>query len=184
MGLDRALAVEPLVNDQEPDAPEGSSGWKANSLGGSASLVAREQRLGGISGRTPVGLVHRLRLLRRWSGGDAVVADGETLTVVNGATPLSSAILFLDDLSLSPGIDLSTLNALADPGVLSGLPLYTGLVVVDFPVGIVPEPATWALMLMGLGGLGAALRSRRKQGAAAVLGPQRERDGLSASCGA
>jgi hypothetical protein len=25
----------------------------------------------------------------------------------------------------------------------------------------VPEPATWALMLMGMGGLGAALRSRR-----------------------
>ena len=26
----------------------------------------------------------------------------------------------------------------------------------------VPEPATWALMLIGIGGLGAALRSSRK----------------------
>ncbi|WP_293900696.1 PEPxxWA-CTERM sorting domain-containing protein [Phenylobacterium sp.] len=30
----------------------------------------------------------------------------------------------------------------------------------------VPEPASWALMLMGFGGLGAAIRTRRKLGAA------------------
>ncbi len=29
------------------------------------------------------------------------------------------------------------------------------------PSGVVPEPATWALMLLGFGGLGAALRRRR-----------------------
>jgi hypothetical protein len=29
-------------------------------------------------------------------------------------------------------------------------------------VSVVPEPATWALMLVGLGGMGAALRSRRQ----------------------
>ena len=28
--------------------------------------------------------------------------------------------------------------------------------------GGVPEPATWALMLLGFGGLGTALRSRRR----------------------
>jgi hypothetical protein len=32
----------------------------------------------------------------------------------------------------------------------------------------VPEPATWVMMLAGFGGLGAALRSRRKQAAAAT----------------
>ena len=31
----------------------------------------------------------------------------------------------------------------------------------------VPEPATWALMLVGFGGLGAALRSRRSRPVAA-----------------
>jgi hypothetical protein len=32
--------------------------------------------------------------------------------------------------------------------------------------GVVPEPATWAMMLMGFGGLGAAMRGSRRQQAA------------------
>ena len=35
-------------------------------------------------------------------------------------------------------------------------------------VGGVPEPATWAMMLMGFGGLGAAMRSHRKTAAIAA----------------
>jgi hypothetical protein len=31
----------------------------------------------------------------------------------------------------------------------------------------VPEPATWAMMLMGFGGLGVALRARRRTAAIA-----------------
>ena len=34
--------------------------------------------------------------------------------------------------------------------------------------GGIPEPATWALMLAGMGGVGAALRARRKAALAAV----------------
>lgn len=44
-----------------------------------------------------------------------------------------------------------------------------GPVVGGVSVTAVPEPATWAIMLIGFGGLGAAMRvSRRKQHAAAV----------------
>ncbi|WP_332768638.1 PEPxxWA-CTERM sorting domain-containing protein [Phenylobacterium sp.] len=38
----------------------------------------------------------------------------------------------------------------------------------DVPGSAVPEPATWAMMLMGFGGLGAALRSRRKRAVVAA----------------
>jgi hypothetical protein len=39
----------------------------------------------------------------------------------------------------------------------------TGALVVGVNVAGVPEPASWVLMLVGFGGLGAALRSRRRQ---------------------
>ena len=38
--------------------------------------------------------------------------------------------------------------------------------VLELDVSSVPEPATWAVMLAGFGGLGVAMRSRRKQAAA------------------
>lgn len=31
------------------------------------------------------------------------------------------------------------------------------------PVGVVPEPATWAMMMLGIGAIGMAMRSRRRQ---------------------
>ena len=42
-----------------------------------------------------------------------------------------------------------------------------GITPLAFTVGV-PEPATWAMMLVGFGGLGVAMRSRRRQFAAAA----------------
>jgi len=38
-----------------------------------------------------------------------------------------------------------------------------GIVTVDYNYTAVPEPATWAVMLVGFGGMGVAMRSRRRQ---------------------
>ena len=43
-----------------------------------------------------------------------------------------------------------------------------GPVIGQVSVGAVPEPATWAMMLMGFGGLGAAMRSSRRRMALAI----------------
>ncbi len=39
---------------------------------------------------------------------------------------------------------------------------------IDFKAAGVPEPATWAMMMLGLGGVGAAMRQRRRSAASAV----------------
>lgn len=54
----------------------------------------------------------------------------------------------------------------------SGL-AFNGLTIANNPIdddpgpnGAIPEPATWAMMIVGLGGAGAVLRRRRRQGSA------------------
>lgn len=49
-----------------------------------------------------------------------------------------------------------------DTGFDSGL-AYSGLKVAGVPVGAVPEPGTWLMMLLGFGLMGGALRSRQKK---------------------
>ncbi len=44
----------------------------------------------------------------------------------------------------------------------TGADSFTDHIVINQGAGGVPEPATWALMLVGFGGLGAVMRSRRK----------------------
>jgi len=53
-------------------------------------------------------------------------------------------------------------------GAYLSLNLLSTDVVITPPAGGVPEPATWAMMLVGLGSLGGLLRSRRRTAAAAA----------------
>jgi len=56
----------------------------------------------------------------------------------------------IDDLSAPVTVDYALLS-------------YTRADLVDAPTGGVPEPSSWALMILGFGGMGAALRARRRQ---------------------
>jgi hypothetical protein len=71
-------------------------------------------------------------------------------------TTAASASAWLD-----PQISFTLSNPDGDLSLYS-LQLSEGI----FPAGGVPEPASWALMLLGFGGLGAAMRARRRQGLA------------------
>jgi len=62
---------------------------------------------------------------------------------------------FLDDLTVTSGV-----QTLVVSGKSGGNGSYDG-VLAFAPAGAVPEPASWALMILGFGGLGAVMRRRR-----------------------
>lgn len=90
-----------------------------------------------------------------FSGGHEVF--NYTLTFANAGTYLANVLLDIPsstpDYVTPQGYQVDTANF-------------------DFQVDVltsaVPEPGTWAMMILGLGGVGAALRSRRQQAAAAA----------------
>ena len=80
----------------------------------------------------------------------------------------------------TPIVSLGSLDEVGLVNMITGVatPLLTGADVpggaltgphgLDFVAGVVPEPGTWAMMLVGFGGLGAAMRMRRKSIVAAA----------------
>jgi hypothetical protein len=85
------------------------------------------------------------------------------LTGLDPSTPIVSLGSFneLGLVNLNTGIATPLITGANVPGGVFDSP--HGL---DFLPNVVPEPSTWAIMLMGFGGLGAALRSRRRTAAA------------------
>lgn len=124
-----------------------------------------------------------------WIQGDGGVG-GFAVTIGNAGSATFASNIY--DLSkLQPGTEEFTLHlGNVDPNFGSSNPntgcAKTGLTITcstpgttslnsftahaggDFQYGAVPEPATWGLMLVGFGGMGALLRSRRRMAAVAA----------------
>jgi hypothetical protein len=103
-------------------------------------------------------------LLQLFTGGSVVggVYSGGTL-VSGGSTSGSSNSLTLNNVSLTPNTDYTFVYSGAlgkTPGNISGN--------AAFAIAAVPEPATWGLMLLGFGGMGMAMRRRRRPALAQV----------------
>jgi hypothetical protein len=93
----------------------------------------------------------------------------------DGGPPSSLEISFdgVDIINMNPGPSDNTYHTFSADFVGTGsdtltitslqAPAYN--LVDNFSVTAVPEPATWAMLLLGFGGLGAALRARRRASA-------------------
>lgn len=104
-----------------------------------------------------------------FDGGNLVESDSETTTTSAGVA--SDGVFYpatptvFDQVTTDFFID--TIDGSNNPGTFGTID-QAYLSADSRNPSVVPEPAAWALMLLGFGGLGAALRTRRRGDAAAA----------------
>ena len=85
--------------------------------------------------------------------------------LLNGATLLDDYGLIFQS-AAAPGAGYANLIGI-EPGSYAILTANRGFIVGNFTIAQVPEPATWAMMLIGFGAVGFSLRFRRDRRAPA-----------------
>ena len=90
-----------------------------------------------------------------------VYIDGQYVGGISGVHPVESTTIPISALSGVNTIDIFY----ADRAQVAA---FLSVGVTGITTSGVPEPATWAMMMVGFGAMGVAMRSRRKQGVAAA----------------
>ena len=127
----------------------------------SVTLTAFGLGLGG-SGFPDVDTATSENLFNFYSGIDLVKSGGPSSTSTHGQIP-SSIIFFSPDNGAFTFDSVKTsfkISTLSDPGTLDFAVLSYTL----FSPAAVPEPTTWAMMIIGFGGVGALMRRGRRDG--------------------
>ena len=111
-------------------------------------------------------------------GIDVTIANNGSATFSSSIYDLSKFVPHTDEYTLSLGtasltsVDPSTgcdkLGHNCSHVGTTGLKAFRSFATGDFQAAAVPEPATWGLMLVGFGGMGAMLRNRRRMAAVAA----------------
>jgi hypothetical protein len=110
-------------------------------------------------------------------GQQYVLSFEDVSSLIIGATPFSVSAFGAAPVGYLPGASFTTETLDFTPSTANGSIDFIGGVESDntlsaidnltISTASVPEPATWAMMLVGFGGLGAAMRSHRKRAATA-----------------
>jgi hypothetical protein len=106
------------------------------------------------------------------AGGGAFTSASFNGVVITDLTSSEISGVTLDGATSVPGFNASDISFTSDSVSLNlqslGVPSASDVVVVDVNFGAVPEPASWALMLLGVGAVGGTLRLSRRGVASAA----------------